>query len=363
MCAAIPAKPGGAYIHMQDVAISLRKYGFKVEIMTNLPLENRLRPGFLLYYISPYLITAKIIFRLLSGYKIKAVEIHEPSAYFYCILRRIFRFLPLCFVKSYGVEESVFEICSAYMNFSFKTKILQRLRNLLNFIALKYSEFNILEIYKDKYLLEKRFKIFNNIITGCSLSPDLFQKARKEEHKGINVAFIGGWIDIKGAQAMEEIIPQVLSRNNNICFYLLGTGIKNKKNVEDKFARYKDRVIIVAQYDHILDLPSYLNRCDILLAPSIYDSGSHAILEGLYFKLAVICSKNCFIYTMKQALENEEAIISFAPDDIPAYVNNILDLANDEAKRMRIANKGYEILKEFTWDRILVPYIEALRKL
>lgn len=360
MCASVSAQAGGMYILTQGVAMTLREHGIKVETMFNSPFEDRIKPCFLMRYISPYLITAKIIFKLLSGYKIKVVEIHEPSAFFYCILKKIFKFLPFCYVRSHGVEELVFEICSKYINFSFKTKMLQRLRNFLNFIAFRYSNLNIFINPKDKYFVEQRYKVYHNILTGFSISPDLFGKVKKEEHAGINIAFIGSWLEIKGARAMEEIIPKVLSRSNNINFYLLGIGIKNRK-IDEKFSRYKDMIIMVPQYNHS-ELPHYLNRCDILICPSIYDSGSLAILEGLCFKLAVICSENCSIYTMRELLLKQEAIISVAPDDINGYVDNILDLARDEAKRTTLANKGYEILREFTLDKILESYIKKFKK-
>ena len=358
MLANISARPGGVYRHMCNTAKALGKEDFVCNLVFNSGVEDRIPPQ-IMKYLAPYSITLKVLIRFLSGKKIFAVEIHEPSAYFYCVLKKIFPFLPRCFVRSHGIEERRFEIESAYYYFPLKTRFLQKIRNRLNRLGLALSDLNIVNNSADRKFVEKICGKEKTITSRALVSEEIFKMVNPKKHSGVNVVFIGGWLRVKGSHRIKEIIPRVLAGNKSINFYLLGIGANSEMEVKRCFRSFEGRVKIVPIFKEYSELPRYLNKADIMLCPSTYESGPIAVLEGMAFKLAIVCSKNCFLIT-DIASDGKEVVFVEAAD-IDGYVNAVLDLAKNEKKRKAIAESGFKLVKERYPREVVKEYLQYLK--
>jgi len=358
ICASIPQTPTGMYNNLFCTAKALEKFGYSYRLLFNSSFENKFKPV-ILKYLSPYIICIKIIVLLLKGYKINFIEIHEPSAYFYCLMRAIFRFLPKCIVRSHGVEELFFNIQSRYYNFSIQTRILQKLRNFFNKLAFKLSDLNVVNNSNDRNFIKERYKVNHNIISTISIpTVDTNKNACLDKPK---VLFVGTFFGRreKGFCLLKEIIPLTLKQNNEILFIFAGVGLDGAIEISKRLSEFRDHIAIIERYNSYTDLVNYVEEFNILLCPSFYESLSLAVLEGMALKLAVICSENCF-GIKDLAIPNEE-VIFIDPSDVNGYVDKIIWLAKDAEKRKEIANRGYELIRRHTWEKALQEYSMYLK--
>ncbi|MBD3387325.1 MAG: glycosyltransferase [Candidatus Altiarchaeales archaeon] len=357
MCASIPDKVGGMHNLMYYTAKHVSRHGFNCRLMFQSSLESRLHP-LLKKYLSPYVIASRILWRLVNGERMRFVEIHEPSAYFYCILAKLLPLLPRCLIRSHGPEELVFEMESRVHDFPKKTRVMRGIRNSLNNLAFSTSEANIIYNKTCREYLKRKHPGQKVILSTISVEPELYMSAEKKAHEGVNVAFIGTWNLRKGSGPMEEIIPAVLERNKNIRFHLLGVGDGPDEKARKAFTEHAENVQILPSFDGYDELKDYLESMDILLLPSLYESGPFSVLEAMAFKLAVVCSTHCL--TIVDIARDGEDAVMIDPSDVQGYVDAVLGLAVDRGKRMRIAENGFKAIREHTWDLAVSEYVRYL---
>jgi glycosyltransferase involved in cell wall biosynthesis len=65
--------------------------------------------------------------------------------------------------------------------------------------------------------------------------------------------------------------------------------------------------------------------------------------------------------TRDYAIHGKTALVS-APEDSEALAQNIIRLIENEDERRRIAENGYNYIKQFTWDRATDQLEEVFKK-
>lgn len=96
------------------------------------------------------------------------------------------------------------------------------------------------------------------------------------------------------------------------------------------------------------ELRQIYNSCDIFIFPSWYEGFGMPPMEAMACKCAVVTTNVGAIpdYT----IPDKTALVS-QPRDIKALAQNIIELIKDETKRKRIAENGYNYIKQFTWRK------------
>ncbi len=89
----------------------------------------------------------------------------------------------------------------------------------------------------------------------------------------------------------------------------------------------------------ITDVPAFFSCCDIDVLCSISESFPYSILEGVREGCAVITSD---VGGMRDLIQNGENGYIFAPKDVDAFAEYIVDLAKNPAKRADFAAKLFE---------------------
>ncbi len=96
------------------------------------------------------------------------------------------------------------------------------------------------------------------------------------------------------------------------------------------------------------ELRRIYNSCDIFLFPSHNEGFGLPPMEAMACKIPVATTNVGAV--PDYAISGETALIS-PPNDTTSLANNISRLIDDEKERKRIAENGYDYIKQFTWDK------------
>ena len=111
------------------------------------------------------------------------------------------------------------------------------------------------------------------------------------------------------------------------------------------------------------ELREIYNSCDIFLCPSWREGFHLPPAEAMACKCALITTD--IGGTRDYAIHEKTALLS-APKDPEALAENLKRLLGNEALLKRIAQNGYEHIKQFTWDRAVIKietlFLEELAK-
>ena len=110
-----------------------------------------------------------------------------------------------------------------------------------------------------------------------------------------------------------------------------------------------------------VDIRDYLGKFDIFLLSSISEGQPLSILEAMAVKIPIIATDvgDCRdILNVKD--EPESAGIIVPPTSYTAMAEEILNLYNDEKRRIRLGEKGLEIVRK---DYVGTDFIKKYRKL
>jgi glycosyltransferase involved in cell wall biosynthesis len=101
------------------------------------------------------------------------------------------------------------------------------------------------------------------------------------------------------------------------------------------------------------------NRSSIHLCPSLVEGFALPPAEAMACGNAVV-STDCF--GNREYAEPEETALLSPASQPQLLANNIMRLLRNDELRIKLAETGYERIKEFNWDRTLGLFLEALKE-
>ena len=165
----------------------------------------------------------------------------------------------------------------------------------------------------------KRYKNFNNFVKAYSLS--------KFVNQNLNIICFGG-----GKFSNDEI-----------------KYFKSLKLDQNKFEQING--------DDDL-LKKYYRSCEFLIVPSIYEGFGLPIIEAMASGCPVLCSN---LGSLPEVANN--AAIYFEPTNIESIKTTMENFINKSDEKENIILKGYENIKNFTWDKCASNTLEIYKKL
>jgi glycosyltransferase involved in cell wall biosynthesis len=115
----------------------------------------------------------------------------------------------------------------------------------------------------------------------------LFDNISSEIPKETKIAFVGSFINRKGATDIPKIFQKINKQIPQATLILLGTGA-NKEQVLSKFPSYLRHKIEIIPYYKSEELPSLLANCSVGIFPSYIEAFGLGILEMLAASIPVI---------------------------------------------------------------------------
>lgn len=90
------------------------------------------------------------------------------------------------------------------------------------------------------------------------------------------------------------------------------------------------------------------NKCDVFLFPSTLEGFGLPPMEAMACKSAVVTTNVGGVPDF--AIDGKTAFV-IEPGNIEKMAQRIIELVNDQGKRDKIAENGYNYIKQFTWDK------------
>ncbi|MEW5847201.1 MAG: glycosyltransferase family 4 protein [Myxococcota bacterium] len=190
----------------------------------------------------------------------------------------------------------------------------------------------------------------------------VFLDATPRGNSSNTVGFCGSWISIKGIDVMTRDVTEFLRVRPDWRFSVVGVG--DGFRAEDVFpADVRARVDVVPYLRERRQLRDWYGSVSILVAPSIYESFSLAVAEGMCCGCAVVATR----IGVAASLVDGEQVVHLPASESPHLYEALIRLADDEALRNKLARAGREYARRLTWDaavqRLESTYVHWLDEL
>ncbi|MBD3249391.1 glycosyltransferase [Candidatus Woesearchaeota archaeon] len=187
------------------------------------------------------------------------------------------------------------------------------------------------------------------IPTGINL--DKFKQAKDiRESLGISedefvIIYAGLMVPRKGIDVMLKAV-----RKMDVKLVLAGDGPKKKEYVDMAQRLKLDNVIFLGWRK---DIPSLLKSADMLLLPSRGEGLPGIVMEAMASGLAVAASD---VGCISDLIKDGENGFLCPVDDVDCFVRKIKKMAGDKEMCAELGKKGYEKIKEFSWEKLISEY-------
>lgn len=169
--------------------------------------------------------------------------------------------------------------------------------------------------------------------------------------KKIRILFLGSVSGIrKGVMTLINVIPKLISENNDLEFILCGSGDVElaynniKLQVNNNQVKYLKSVTSE-------ELPKLLSKADIYVLPSYSEGLPYSIMEAMSCGLPIISTDVGCIPEIVKDGENGKLI---KPGDVDALYNSIKELIQNRALMSEIKNNNRrKICEHYSWKNTL----------
>jgi glycosyltransferase involved in cell wall biosynthesis len=196
------------------------------------------------------------------------------------------------------------------------------------------------------------FKTKELLAIGTDYFPTILNNYNKSKDK-FNICYAGNLINLKGLLIALKTFRQIKEKNNNVIFTIIGSGpLEFKLKKLAKEYELEDSIKWLGKINRTA-LFNIFNMSDLMLMPSLRDSGGFVILEAMSCGLPVavldiggpgkIVNNECGI-KIGITKKKEDQVIN----ELASQINNLIK-DNNQYKYKKI--KCLERVKNFTWEK------------
>ena len=113
-------------------------------------------------------------------------------------------------------------------------------------------------------------------------------------------------------------------------------------------------------YQQKQDVLSLIHSSDLLLQPSLEEGISSTILESMGCGTCILASN---IEGISEVVQNGKTGVLVEPNNSNAILNEIQDLLQKKEKRLRMANEGLEVVKQYDWQEVGKLYLDFYKSI
>jgi len=348
---------GGMNEFMRRSAAAVEERGHRVELLFRDGLAPAVRRGGLRRLVAPWALWRKV--RRSGSFDV--VEVHEPLAAAYCLMRRVQRSLPPCVVVSYGAEERHWRSLPHRRRRSRVTVPLTLLTQ--SRFALRHADHLLVPSERDNEYLGRELGVPPARRTRVDPGVDAAYGALTAAPRGrdeLRVLFVGSWIDRKGAGELAQVWPRFAQAHPGASLTLSCTVADARTVVADVGC---ERVTVepFATEERLLQT---LSAHDVFVLPSWFEGGmSLAALKAAAAGLAcVVTAVSGHVDLFRPPDPERDGALLVPPHDAGALLLALERLAGDRALVDRLGANARRRASTFTWAASAEACITAYRR-
>jgi len=181
------------------------------------------------------------------------------------------------------------------------------------------------------------------IYHGTSMQPPSGKKRRLNLPQKY-ILFVGERSFYKNFQRLLEAFAIISKANNDLFLICTGKPFSDSEQQQIKILSVESRIIQQSIDDN--DLSELYNRALLLVYPSLYEGFGIPILEAYACNCPVVLSNtSCFPEIAG------DAGAYFDPYSVSSIADTLIEIINNEDKRIRLIADGKERLKLYSWEK------------
>jgi glycosyltransferase involved in cell wall biosynthesis len=364
---------GGMCGYMTSSGAALEQRGHSVAYWFSEDLRLPGVPGKLRRIVVPWLIAARVLGSRRVRRHVDIIEIHEPLAFVYAVVRNIrgLKRLPRCVVLSYGVEERGWQAQrERWHTRGEKGPLRSRISVPLTRLAptrvgLRHASAVLVPSTADREYLIKTLRLAPSLVVFAptGVAPAFFELVPTAS-PSIGLIFVGSWIDRKGTPELVAAWRLLSPRHPDIHLTLAGTGIPTEQVLADFPADARQRVNVYAKVDR-QRLEQLLASHHIFVLPSWFEGMPLSMLEAAAARLpCVVCSVCGNVDFIRGVHPTRDGGLLVPPHDSAALVQALEGLIADPDLRSELGARARDRARQFTWahtaERAEVAYRLAI---
>lgn len=358
----------GAEKHLLDLLPELKKFDIQCDLLFICPKKsvlslreycNQLNEKGIKATLLPttskisLLLTLPTIFRYLRSNNIHIIHSHLFSADIIAVLIKKIYFKKLIILSTKHGYEEKYLVQYGLGN----QKIKYNFYYFITRAIIKRTDYNLAvsrslsEIYYSLKLSENKMKY---VLHGINREPlTEIQKQRKGNPK---IMIVGRLAQIKGHSYLFQALPEIIKKFPGLKLFVLGEG-----SLKEKLIKQAESLNIL---DHIEFVgfakpQTYTPECQLIIAPSLYESFGLVYIESFALKIPVIAFD---AETANQIIEDNKTGILVHKLNTKALSEKIIYLLGNPDERKRIVENAHsKYLEYYTVERMAKETAEWYR--
>ena len=347
---------------MHSTADEMRLMGHTVDMLFSEDVP-RFRRGASDRFVFPVALVRAVRAAIRERGQYDVVEIHEPSAAWYCHVRRYDKSLPPCVVMSHGSEQNYWNhLVNLDLCLGRRTSLKRRISVSLTLLSqVKYSLQHCQQVMCLNSQDEDFFRTKSHI-SSIKLSriqhgveSHFFQSKQTVPNTQPRLLFVGSWLDNKGRTVIPKVFERLYKQYPGLQMSLLGTGL-SVPAVLDSFDLALQPAITVHPRVNDNELLAAYAEHDIMVLPSFFESWGLVLLEAAAAQVAIVSSTAGGPSELFRDGENAFLVPAL---DIQAITAAISKLIDDPQLRFQLGRKAQERARQFTWSAAAQSQLNA----
>lgn len=222
-----------------------------------------------------------------------------------------------------------------YLSYNFADLIFITTRNNEKYVKKKYP------------FTKKKIVAINN-----SINTSIFKPLKVKSKKKL-IGYVGR---LQKDKNLVSLIKAVSGLNVSLVF--VGKGSENLRL--KKFAKNNGINLKIIDRIENYNLPSFLNRLDLFVFPSLHEGNPKSLLEAMACGCTVI---GCDVYGVNNIIKNRKNGLLCNPD--PSSLRDAIDmlLENKNLRKKLGSNARKKILSEYDFDKLIIKELRIYKEL
>lgn len=353
----------GRVMHM--TADEMRDMGHEVEFLFSADVP-RLLPGMTDRISFPFSLVKAVKHRIRVSGGFDIIEIHEPSAAWYCYCRRRDKRLPPCVLMSHGLEEAQW-LLRQNLAKVLRKKISRKSQILVPLTLLSQAKYGLkhcqqimcLNSYDEQYL-KNALNIPSNMISRVQngVAPTFFDNQRVVPLRERSILFVGSWLERKGNFILAEAFDKLHNRDPKISLTLMGTGFFESEVLACFSPSSRSSVRVMPRADDAQLRDAYYSH-SIFAFPSYFEPWGLVLMEAAAAGMALVttCTGG-----PQDLFSNDENALLIEPLNAAHLEAALWELVANASLRERLGRKAKEHVAQFTWRAAAVSQLRAYER-